>query len=158
MVSIFRTEVFKLFLLFQLLSGCSFGQFGQDEFLFIASTSQHQKRIVSDLHVLCNATRDTLTVELFILEDWKGVDSVKTFFYLDRNSTDTVFNCQQNSFSVFVYQAPSGERLFIQKPTQYLYFDNYGQQKKYWEVQYAAIDFVGPRKKYNAVFDCFHGK
>lgn len=155
----FLTAVSRIALVSLFFISTADAQIGQNYFLFIASTSTNDLRIVSDMHVnYTYSSRDTIQIEINILENWTTKDSLKTMFIRDISTQDTVMVCQERTVSVDVYTSASGDRIFLQKPEKFEYFDNYGQQQTSWLIDYAAVEFQNSRKKYNSVFTCYYGK
>lgn len=158
MANMFRTAVFKIFLLLFFFSNSILAQTDGEEYVFVAVNTNSDKRLVSDLHVEFNEFRDTLNVGVYFLENWKTIDSLEGKFILDRNATDTLYSCRGKTFGVYVYKSSFGDKLYISRPSKFVYFDNYGQQKSSWSFSFAAISFIGNRERFNTLFDCFYYK
>lgn len=154
----FRTAVCSLSILIYFNINLVFGQFEREEYMFVASSFNMDKRHVSDLHITLNQQRDTLDVSMYFLENWISVDSLESRFILNRNARDSVYTCNGLTFLVYVYETSAGDKLFLERPKRFVYYDNYGQEKSSWDLRYAAVSLVGVRKKYNTLFDCYHNK
>lgn len=128
-----------------------------DQLVFIAASYSGPKRVVSDIQLTVqDLSADTLQVQIHVMEDWIPVDSVTERFV--RYSLDSVLECDGKQIKAYCYRSESGYTLFVQQPEKYTYFDNYGQQKTTWLIDYASLIFPASKKRFQQWFTCFYEK
>lgn len=149
-----------LVLLFLTLCFSSFLQeniLRNDQLVFISASYSGPKRVVSDiLLTVQDPSADTLQVQIHVMEDWIPVDSIAERFV--RYPADSVFECAGKEIEAYCYRSASGYTLFVQHPEKYTYFDNYGQQKTTWLIDYASLIFPASKKRFQQWFTCFYEK